>query len=114
MPNLGVLELGLLTSLLWASFLPLVLLGLAIPYAVLRARDSREQPDSQLGLKAGLHYFLSVGILQFLTGLSIIALDLITRDDRVGRRADDEATRVGIAVAAVGAAFAFLHLILLT
>ena len=116
MPNMGFFELGLLGSIFWVSLLPFVLLGLAIPYAVLRVRDSREQPDSQLGLKTGLHYFLSVGILQFLIGLSITSWDLITREDRLPRKgADaDEALRVGVAVAAVGAAFAFLHLILLT
>src|SRR5437667_6516883 len=111
MPNRGFLEVGVLWSV-GLVVLPFVLLGLAIPYAVLRTRDSREQPDSQLGLKTGLHYFLSVGILQFLIGLSIISWDLITREDRLPRKDADEALRVGVAVAAVGAAFAFLHLIL--
>jgi hypothetical protein len=114
MPNLGLFELGLLSSLVfWVSFVPFVLLGLAIPYAVLRGCDSREQPDSQLGLKTALHYFLSVGILQFLTGLSVIAVDLSTRTDRQDAQGDYDAIRMGAALAAVGAAFAFLHLVLL-
>ncbi|MBI1917270.1 MAG: hypothetical protein HYS12_21430 [Planctomycetes bacterium] len=113
MAGWGLLELGVLWSVSWVV-LPFLLLGLAIPYAVLRARDSREQPDSQLGLKAALHYFLSVGILQFLTGLSFICWYLITIEDRVARQGNDENTlRTGAALAAVGAAFAFLHLILL-
>jgi len=114
MPNPGLFELGLLSSLVWISFFPFVLLGLAIPYAVLRVRDSQEQPDSQLGLKTALHYFLSVGILQFLAGLSLIVVDLITREDRRGGGDNEGDTlRIGAALAAVGAAFAFLHLILL-
>src|SRR5205085_1642989 len=68
------------------SLLPFILPGLAIPYAVLRARDSREHPDSQLGLKVGLYYFLSVGILQLLSGLTVISVDLLTREDARGVR----------------------------
>src|SRR5437667_8120455 len=103
MPNRGFLEVGVLWSV-GLVVLPFVLLGLAIPYAVLRARDSRDQPDSQLGLKTGLHYFLSVGILQFLTGLTIIAVDLITRENRKDGGSEGDVLRVGAALAAVGAA----------
>jgi hypothetical protein len=113
--NFDVLEFSLIYgSLMGGLLLPFVLLGLAIPYAVLRARDSREHPDPQLGLKAALHYFLSVSLLLFLTGLTVVSVDLITREGRPGRDPDTDAIRTGLALAASGAAFASLHLILLS
>jgi hypothetical protein len=44
----------------------------------LRIRDARaEQPDPELGIKAGYHAFLTAGILLALTGLSISVIDLL-------------------------------------
>jgi hypothetical protein len=109
------LQFTLLGSVVWITLIPFVLLGLAIPYIVLRARDSREHPDPQLGLKAALHYFLSVSLLLLLTGLTVIAVDLLTREDAPrGQVEDYEVIRTGVALASSGAAFAFLHFILLT
>jgi uncharacterized membrane protein SpoIIM required for sporulation len=113
--DLRFFDAALLGTILLFALVPAAVLSLAIPYAVLRARDSHEHPDSQLGLKAALHYFLSVSILLFLTGLSVISVDLLTREDAVGGRGDDtQAIRTGVALACSGAAFAFLHFILLT
>jgi len=109
------LDVALLGSFVWITLIPFVLLALAIPYIVLRTRDSHEHPDPQLGLKAALHYFLSASILLFLTGLTVISVDLLTREAGAGGRGDDnEAIRTGVALACSGAAFAFLHFLLLT
>jgi hypothetical protein len=57
---------------------PMLLMALAIPYAVLRLRDSRsEHQDPQVGLKSGLHFFLSVGIVLALSGLTFVVVDLL-------------------------------------
>src|SRR5262245_59057089 len=56
----------------------LVLVALAVAYLGLRIRDARaEQPDPELGIKAGYHAFLTTGILLALTGLSIAVIDLL-------------------------------------
>jgi hypothetical protein len=58
--------------------LPLLLLGLAIPYAILHYRDSRgAERDPQLGLKTAMYFFFSVSVLVFLLGVSIIAVDTL-------------------------------------
>jgi len=72
----GALFSGLAISSLFA-LLPL-LLGLAIPYAVLHYRDSRSvERDPQLGLKTALYFFYSVSVLIFLSGLTILAVDAL-------------------------------------
>jgi hypothetical protein len=64
------------------ALLPFLLLGLAIPYAILRIRElqSRET-DPQLGLKAALHFFFSLGILITLTGLTVLIVNFIVEVD---------------------------------
>jgi hypothetical protein len=58
-------------------FAPIVLLALAIPYAVLRVQDStRPEHDPQLGLKTALYFMYSLSILMILIGLTIYAIDL--------------------------------------
>jgi hypothetical protein len=53
------------------------LLSLAIPYAILRIRDgNKPEQDPQLGLKAGLYFTHSLGILLLLTGMTIYSVDL--------------------------------------
>jgi hypothetical protein len=57
---------------------PLLLLGLAIPYAVLRLRDSRNPvQDPQLGLKCALYFTHSIGVLLLLTGLTVLVIDFL-------------------------------------
>src|SRR5437588_12018229 len=64
---------------------PLLLLALAIPYAVLKVRDARgDQPDPQVGLKVGLYFFFSIGVVLLLYGLTTIVVDLLldTKESR--------------------------------
>jgi hypothetical protein len=69
---------GLAITALLFGLLPFLLLGLAIPYAILHSRDSRGvERDPQLGLKTALYFFYSVSILMVLMGLSIIVVDLL-------------------------------------
>lgn len=58
--------------------LPLALLGLAIPYAILRVRDSREEHrDSQIGIKSMLCFFASLSIIMILNAGTLLLFDLI-------------------------------------
>jgi hypothetical protein len=93
---------------------PVLLLALAIPYAILRLRDARsDQRDPQLGLKAGLYYFYSLGVLLCLNGLTVAVVDLVM-DKRPGAVAVVDwftpAQRVGWAMVTSGVCFALLHL----
>ena len=82
----GALFSGLAISSLLA-LLPL-LLGLAIPYAILHYRDSRGvERDPQLGLKTALYFFYSVCVLLFLVGLSILVVDSLREMQLFGPRA---------------------------
>jgi hypothetical protein len=68
-----------LVSLIALTLAPLLLLGLAIPYAVLRLRDSRNvEHDPQLGMKAALYFSFSLAILISLTGLTVLVVDLFS------------------------------------
>jgi hypothetical protein len=58
------------------ALIPPALLGLAVPYSILRLRNE-EPADPQLGIKAAVQYFYSVAILIAMTGLTIVAVDLI-------------------------------------
>src|SRR5713226_907560 len=61
------------------GLVPFLLLGLAIPYAILHSRDSRSvERDPQLGLKTALYFFYSVSIFLFLVGLSVVAVDTLS------------------------------------
>jgi hypothetical protein len=65
-------------SLLLLGLLPILLLGLAIPYAVLALRDNQEvERDSQVGWKSALYFIFSVCVLQVLLGLTILVMDLM-------------------------------------
>src|SRR5262249_37244416 len=69
----GALFSGLAISSLFA-LLPL-LLGLAIPYAVLPYRDSRSvERDPQLGLKPPLYFSSSVSVLLFLSRFTLLSV----------------------------------------
>jgi hypothetical protein len=71
---------AVITSLSIVFFLSFIFLlpSFAIPYLVLRLRDSRnEKQDPQLGLKAALYFLFSVGVLLFLYGLTTLVVDLL-------------------------------------
>ena len=71
---------GLLTlfSVYGIAIGPLLLLGLAIPYVVLKLQGSQDvEQDSQVGLKCGLYFIYSLSILLALLGLTIIVADLV-------------------------------------
>jgi hypothetical protein len=111
---------------------PFLMLGLAVPYAVLRMRDARsESPEPQLGLRAALYYFMSLAILVALSGLTVIVVDYVVerkapqverqfpRPGEVPRAPEAKlwpddfptpAQRVGGAMVGAGVLFAVLHL----
>jgi hypothetical protein len=62
-----------------------LLLGFAITYGVLRLRDSRNvESDPALGFKAALHFIYTFCILIFLTGLTVVTIDLLERSPLFG------------------------------
>src|SRR5438128_1314873 len=72
-------------SMMAFAVVPYVLLGLAIPYAVLYMRDSRnEEHDAEIGLKSALYFMLSLSILLILTGLTIIVVDFLEDNRATG------------------------------
>jgi hypothetical protein len=107
---------------------PVFLLALAIPYAILRYRDAKsDRSDPQLGLKAGLYYFFSVGILLALAGLNILVVDLMVNPEGQGgpaggggvlggppapARGLTQGQRTGLAMLLSGFLFTMLHLVL--
>lgn len=104
--------------------LPNFLLGLAIPYAILRLRDAHSpMPDPQLGLKAGLHFFNSLGILWILLALTIVVVDLIMQLDIGGPGQQffqwgnepfpNQPQRVAFGLAISGILFIIVHMIFL-
>jgi hypothetical protein len=73
----NAVALGIVTSLV-LLLLPIALVAVAVPYAVMRMRDVRgEHHDPQLGLKVAYHFFFSLGILLILIGLTVNVADLI-------------------------------------
>jgi len=108
-------------------FSPFVLLGLAIPYAILHARDSRGvERDPHLGLKTALYFFYSLSILVVLTGLTIIALDMVKEQQGLfGAQAPgpmrapqsnqwfNDAKRVGTGLIFAGFVFGLIQFVLL-
>jgi hypothetical protein len=125
---LGLLVYGVVLA-------PLLLLALALPYAVLRLRDAQNRhPDSQLGFRAAQHFFFSLGVLLALTGLSTIVVDSIQQVLEPPRGAmvappafgqpfrppqhprsefPNDAQRTGAALILAGVIFAGLHFVLL-
>ncbi len=82
----GLAILGGLVYLVMLA--PLLLLALALPYAILRLQDARHRdPDPQLGFRAAQYFFFSLGILLVLTGLSNIVVDLVQQALEPARRA---------------------------
>jgi hypothetical protein len=61
------------------------LVGVAVPYAVLRMRDAKsETPDPQLGLKVGYHFFFSLGVLLVHLGLTVNVADYLIEENAPG------------------------------
>jgi hypothetical protein len=121
------------TGLAFISFLiyglillPYLLLGLAIPYAVLRLRDAQNRrPDPQLGFKVALQFFFSLSVLLVLSGLTYIVVDFVMdlnilgairpgRQPLFGQRGEfpNSAQRTGLAIILSGALFAVVHAVL--
>jgi hypothetical protein len=90
------------------------LISLAIPYIVLRMRDSRSgTPDPQIGIKAALYYFFSVGIILFLTGLTTLIMDILVDKKAAPGQGMNAVQRTSLGVMTSGAFFALLHLALI-
>jgi hypothetical protein len=65
---------------------PFALLGLAIPYAVLKSRDARaEEHDPEIGLKSALYFIFSLAILIVLTGLTVLVVDALMESEDTSR-----------------------------
>ena len=95
---------------------PVALLSFAIPYALLRMQDARnETNDPQLGLKAVLYFTFSLGVLLFLTGLNILLYDFIRERPAggFGRSMWNQDQRNGAALVVVGIAVCLGHLVLI-
>jgi hypothetical protein len=101
--------------------LPSLLMGLAIPYAVLRLRDVKGEPEPQAGFKAALYFFFSLSMMLVMTGLTIIVVDLVMTTDfglgaprnRFGGREPfpNDAQRTSFGFMISGGLFALIHFI---
>src|SRR5262249_23219051 len=95
---------------LWIGALtPVLLVTLAIPYAILRIRDGRNRtPDPHLGFKVAMHYFFPLSVLLILYGLTAVVVDMMARtaDQPFGPDADEfptDAQRAGFGMILSGA-----------
>ena len=78
MPNMENILVGGLSYFFFAVFGPFFLLALAFVYLGLRLRDLRgDNPDPMIGVKSVYHYFLTLGILLGLAGVTTIAVDMM-------------------------------------
>jgi hypothetical protein len=122
-----------MSGFLTMSLIPFALLGLAIPYAVLKMRDARaEEHDPEIGLKSALYYIFSLSILLILLGLTILVVDALKdtgskATTRAVRRPGDfdpsppppakkefnQAQRTGAAFMVSGFAVSVFHLVLI-
>jgi hypothetical protein len=76
--------LGALSILVVLVALVPFLLGLAIPYAILRLRPGQERDvDPQVGMKAVLHYAFSLSLLMIIGGISYLVVDALS-DQQMG------------------------------
>lgn len=121
LPMLGIVSFVLYGYLL----LPVFLLTLLAGYVLLRVRDARtEERDPDIGIKAALHYFLSLSILLIVNGLTLVAVEAMTskptKTERVAPgggfrngpaiKEDTSATqRTGWGLAAAGLLLSLLH-----
>jgi hypothetical protein len=95
---------------------PFALLGLALAYAVLHLRDSRnEEHDPEIGIKSALYFLFSLSILLILTGLTFIVVDLLREDKSTSTSKTlsdfNEMQRNGFALIVAGFALGLFHLV---
>jgi hypothetical protein len=102
---------------------PFLLLSLAIPYAVLRLRGQEgPEADTQVGLKVFFYYFFSLGVLLFLTGATVLAVDAVSEKPQLpiggpfgppqrGQRGDEftSVQRTGASLVVTGILVALFH-----
>lgn len=70
--------IGVSFAFVMMSVLPLLLLTLMIPYLTLRIRDAQSaERDPEIGFKALLWAFISLSIVLFLTGATVVVVDLV-------------------------------------
>lgn len=105
---------GIMSAFVWAfAFSPFLLLGLAIPYIVLRLRNQQSVLfDSQIGLKTSLYFFFSLSILLIQIGLTFIAVEVLS--DRVSPLTLlTEELRTGAALVVAGVLGTGSHMLLI-
>jgi hypothetical protein len=99
--------------------LAFALVGLALPYAVLYIKDRRnDEHDPEIGLKSALYFMLSLSILLILTGLTVLVIDFLTEEDRLGtgvRRSSEfsDVQRTAFAMMVSGFAIGLFHLVVI-
>ncbi len=104
----------------FAAFgIPIALLGLAIPYAVLYLRDGRnEDHDPEIGLKSALYFMFSLSILLILSGLTILVVDFLMGDKKLAPAGKpltefSETQRNAAALMVSGFAIGLFHLVVI-
>jgi len=101
-----------------AFAIPIALLSLAFPYAVLYLRDSRsEDHDPEIGLKAALYFVFSLSILLVLSGLTVIIISLLMESESFGPSrslsAYSQDLRIGFAMMVSGFAIGLFHFVII-
>jgi hypothetical protein len=107
---------------LFGTAAPMLLLALAIPYAILKMRDARtEANDPEIGLKSALYYGFSLGIVVSLIGLTFLVYEGLEKSSSSNRSSSKMSvlsnlatnTRIGLGLLASGIPTAVAHLILI-
>jgi hypothetical protein len=106
---------GVTGALAALSLLPFLLLGLAIPYTVLRLTNRPDDPDTQIGFKCAIFFAFSLGVLLMLTGLTVGLIDLLEARGDLGTHLGrfGEGLRIAAALVMAGFVIGFFHLILI-
>ena len=119
MNNVDQMMAGIGSLFLFLTVVPFMMLGLAVPYLVIRLRETK---DPMAGLKVGLQFFFSTSVLLVLTGFTILLVDLLERDTILfgpakgipGRDAfPNPAQRTAFALILSGLLFATVHFLLI-
>jgi hypothetical protein len=119
-PSVFEREFGVVVLL---SGAPMLLLALAIPYAILKMRDARlESNDPEIGLKSALYYGFSLGILLSLVGLTFMVYEALEKGSSSSSSTSSSTstwsslswgTRTGLGLLASGIPTAVTHLVLI-
>ncbi len=119
-PSVFEREFGIVVLL---SGAPMLLLALAIPYAILKMRDARlESNDPEIGLKSALYYGFSLGILLSLVGLTFMVYEALEKGSSSSSSTSSSTstwsslswgTRTGLGLLASGIPTAVTHLVLI-